>query len=176
MTRRQSFLAILAAGLLGAIGYLLFGPGPGLAEVEDRPVGDFVLLGVAAADSQSAAEVWRARQPWGGNDPGTGNETGSSSAQAGTPQSVQSARPVGTLRTSANRMALFAVPGQPLLRVQQGTRLPDGSEVLEVGATLVRWRDAQGSERTSRLLSGPAGQQRDDAASPDEEPEPRTTR
>lgn len=143
LRRALPFAAAFAAGVLG---YLVLGAGPRASVARDTVPVDWALPADAAPDPAAAAEVWRTRSPWGANVAG---------ADAAADDRDKAVVPVGVFITRDGLVALFSIPGVPLLRLRQGEPLPTGGQVTAVTPKSVSWTNSKGETRQRELFADP---------------------
>ena len=139
-------LPFAAAFVAGVLGYLVLGAGPRAATARDTVPVDWALPVDAAPDQAAAAEVWRARSPWGAAVAG---------ADAAADEQDKAVVPVGVFITRDGLVALFSIPGAPLLRLRQGERLPTGGQVTAITSSSVSWTTTKGETRQRELFADP---------------------
>lgn len=131
---------------LGALVMLVLGDLPRSVDRGQRGQADWVLPGGSIPSSDGADQAWAARQPWGSSGP-----QGVSSSSDAAPQ----AQAVGVVQGALGLQAVFEIPGQPLVRVQEGDDLPGGGVVARVSPRQVDWTTPEGEPRSRRLLVDP---------------------
>ncbi|MFN3842958.1 MAG: hypothetical protein ACK4RW_06770 [Rehaibacterium terrae] len=145
-------LRLAGLGLLaGAVGYLLLGQGPRGVDTGAGGLDAWELPAYAPPATAEAEAIWRRRHPWGG----AGSEA---DIVPGAAAAVRQPRPavIGVAIEGQRALALFVLPGQPLLRLPVGAELPGGGRVTAIAPTAVEWTDADGGAHRQELLAASA--------------------
>lgn len=144
-------LQLAGIGLLvGAAGYLLLGQGPRGVDAGPDMAATWRVPGHAGPDIASAQAIWQQRHPWGAPAAGELAEGGPAHRDPAQPTVI------GVAIEGGQPLALFVLPGQPLLRLPVGAGLPGGGEVVDVTPTAVEWTGPDGTRHRQALLAASA--------------------
>lgn len=137
----------VGAGLLLALlGVPLLSPTPGSVARELPPAPDWRLPELALPDTAAIAER-RALAPLWASQPAT---------TAATAQAPPPPRLLAVFRDARGDQAVFRRPDGSRQRLRPGESLPEGFELVELGATHARLRARDGRLFEQRLLGPPA--------------------
>lgn len=145
--RTRQAIGMLAALLLGAVGYLLLGGGPDSATLREDVEVDWEIPVAPSGELSAADEVWNLRAPWGERP---ANVDAGDAEPAPPPP-----RLVGVVAEAGAFHAVFIIEGAGETRVKAGDRLPGGGRVIAVSRFQVTWTDGQGTRHEQELLADP---------------------
>lgn len=147
----RKLLQLAGLGLLaGAVGYLLLGQGPRGVDTGAVGLDAWQIPAYAPPATAEAQAIWRQRQPWGAASVEGIAQGGAASAGPARPAVI------GVAIEGRRALALFVLPGQPLLRLPVGAELPGGGRVTAIAPTAVEWTDADGGAHRQELLAASA--------------------
>lgn len=143
----QPLLRWFGAGLLLALlGVPLLGPTPGSVARELPPAPDWRLPELALPDTAAIAERRTLAPLW----------LSQPQASASSAQDLPPPRLLAVFRDAQGDQAVFRRPDGSRQRLRPGESLPEGFELVELGATHARLRARDGRLFEQRLLGPPA--------------------
>lgn len=143
--RHPLALWALGAALCGALGFALFGSTPGRSGRDVAPPAEWALEVPAAPSTAEAQALLASKATWASQPAPV--DPAEAAAQAAPPPVL-----IGVIQPRTRPLALFQMPDGTRVRAAAGDTLPDGSAVLAIEPTRVRWKNAAGEERATRLF------------------------